>query len=472
MTPSLLPSSSFPFDGCLWDASHVEESTDATESAGSPTLDGLSSDVVIIGAGFTGLWTAFYLLESDPSLDVVIVESRRAGFGASGRNGGWCSPLLPMSLDKIARTHGTDSAMAARRAMVNTVDEVGRRIEELHIDCGFTLGGSLELLRTPPQRVRADNHIRSLRSLGVPQDEVRLVSGIDLETHIRAERASAAVLETRSAVLDPGRLVRGLVGAVRARGVRIIEGVTALSIQSGRVVTDSGELRAPSVLRATEAFTPNLAGERRSIIPLYSLMIATEPLGADVWSEIGLDSRPSFTDGRRVLVYGQRTVDDRIAFGGRGAPYHFGSRIRPSFDTSDRVANHLIDALHDLLPATVGARITHHWGGPLGAPRDWNCSVRFDPRTGLGSAGGYVGDGVATSNLAARTLADLVLGQDSENTRLPWVQHSSPKWEPEPVRWFAVNGMARLADLADRREATSGRTARSLDGLIRRVSGR
>lgn len=463
----------FEQKSCLWDADASElSSAEIPSRIAQQSYDGLDCDVLVIGAGFTGMWTALSLVSADPHLDVVLVDKHRAGFGASGRNGGWCSPLLPMSLDKIARIHGRDRAVASRRAMVDTVDEVARRIDELGIDCGFTIGGSLELLRNRPQALRAEDHIRSMRNFGVPEDQVRIVSGADLNGLMRASNAQSAVLETRSAVLDPGRLARGLAREIRARGCRLIEGVTALRIDSGRVVTDCGEMRARAIIRATEAFTPSLTGERRTIVPLYSLMIATEQLDSATWDEIGLDTRPSFTDGRRILVYGQRTEDGRIAFGGRGAPYHFGSRIRSDFDTNARVARHLIRALHDLLPQTTRARITHHWGGPLGAPRDWNCSVSFDPRTGLGSAGGYVGDGVATSNLAGRTLADLVLGRDTDIVHLPWVQHSSPKWEPEPVRWFAVNGMARLAGLADRREARTGRSARTIDTLVRRVSGR
>ncbi len=479
MTKSPQSSSSAALGGCLWD-DDVESATDHdtagfhdTRSVNSPPdVDGHTCDLVIVGAGFTGMWTAFYLLAADPNLDIVVIEARRAGFGASGRNGGWCSPLLPMSLDKIARTHGRDQAIASRRAMTNTVDEVGRRVSELGIDCGFALGGSLELLRNRPQELRAEEHLRSLRTFDVPESEVRIIAGEELESHMRARGARTAVLETRSAVLDPGRLARGLARVLRSRGVRIVEGVAALRIEPGRVVTDCGDVRATSIIRATEAFTPSLRGERRSVIPLYSLMIATEPLDDATWSEIGLDTRPSFTDGRRILVYGQRTADGRLAFGGRGAPYHFGSRIRPEFDTDDRVARHLEDALHDLLPQTESVRLTHHWGGPLAAPRDWTCSVRYDPRTGLGSAGGYVGDGVATSNLAGRTLADLILGGDSELIGLPWVQHTSSTWEPEPIRWFAVNAMARLAALADRYEDRRDRSARRLDALVGRVSGR
>ena len=168
-------------------------------------------------------------------------------------------------------------------------------------------------------------------------------------------------------------------------------------------------------------------------------MIATEPLAERVWAQIGWSGMDTLADGRHLIIYAQRTADGRIAFGGRGAPYHFASRIRDDFDRDRAVFADLRRVLHELFPAVAGARVTHEWGGPLGVPRDWYSSVGFDPVTRVGWAGGYVGDGVSTTNLAGRTLADLVLGRDSELTALPWVNHRSPRWEPEPFRWVGIN---------------------------------
>jgi glycine/D-amino acid oxidase-like deaminating enzyme len=190
-------------------------------------------------------------------------------------------------------------------------------------------------------------------------------------------------------------------------------------------------------------------------------MVATEPLPPQVWDSIGLTGRPTFSDGRHVIVYGQRTADGRLAFGGRGAPYHFGSRTRPAYDREPRVFAMLRRTLRDLLPQ-LGAdvRFTHAWGGPLGITRDWSASVGLDRATGLAWAGGYVGDGVGTSNLAGRTLADLVLGRDSELVTLPWVGHRSPRWEPEPLRWLGINAGLRAMRLADWEESRTGRPSR------------
>jgi glycine/D-amino acid oxidase-like deaminating enzyme len=200
-------------------------------------------------------------------------------------------------------------------------------------------------------------------------------------------------------------------------------------------------------------------------------MIATEPLTEDQWSEIGLAERTTFADHRHLIIYGQRTADGRLAFGGRGAPYHFGSRIDERFDTDESVKQHLITELRMLFPSLDTVGITHHWGGPLAIPRDWTFSVDYDRHNGIGRAGGYVGDGVATSHLAGRTLADLVLGRDTPRTALPFVSHRSRRWEPEPLRWTAINGMARLAAHMDRAEGQGRRPSRLIGSLIDRVTG-
>ena len=228
-------------------------------------------------------------------------------------------------------------------------------------------------------------------------------------------------------------------------------------------------------MRATEGYTAQFAGEHRALLPIYSLMIATEPLADDVWDEIGLAERPTFHDGRRLIIYGQRTTDGRIAFGGRGAPYHFGSKVRPEFDTDGRVRELLTDTLRELFPVLQDTAITHHWGGVLAAPRDWTPFVRYDKAAGFATAGGYVGDGVATTHLAGRTLAALITGStaggDDELVRLPWVGHKSRSWEPEPLRWLGVNGTRMAAARSDKAESRTDRPSRLWGGVIDTVLG-
>jgi glycine/D-amino acid oxidase-like deaminating enzyme len=223
-------------------------------------------------------------------------------------------------------------------------------------------------------------------------------------------------------------------------------------------------------VRATEGYTRDLVGHRRTLVPLYSLMVATEPLSADVWDDIGLRGRETFADDRRMVIYGQRTTDDRIAFGGRGAPYRYGSGIDAATEASSGVHERIVATLRDLLPALGDAHITHRWGGVLGVPRDWRPSVGLDRSSGVAWAGGYVGEGVAATNLAGRTLADLIVGNDSELVSLPWVGHRSPRWEPEPLRWTAINGALRVAALVDDDEQRTQRTSR-LASVLDRIVG-
>lgn len=427
----------------------------AGPSAPRPALDGSrTADVVIVGAGFTGLWTAYYLTERDPSLDVVVLDAAHVGFGASGRNGGWCSALFPASAGAVAERHGAPAALAMRAAMRATVDEVGRVCAAEGIEAGFVRGGTLALARTPVQLRRAQAEATEAWRWG---DEVEVLDAAAARGRLSASQVVGATWTPECARVQPLRLVRGLAAAVEGRGVRIAERTTARVLEPGRVRTDRGTVRARHVLRATEAWTSSLPGSRRAVAPVWSLMIATEPLPAAVWDRIGLARRETFTDHRHLIVYGQRTVDDRIAFGGRGAPYHWGSRIRPEFDTEARVFAALERTLRDLLPGLGDATVTHRWGGPLGVPRDWHASVGLDARTGLGWAGGYVGDGVGTANLAGRTLADLVAGRDTGLTRLPWVGHRSRPWEPEPFRWLGANAGLRAMTFADVEERITHR---------------
>jgi glycine/D-amino acid oxidase-like deaminating enzyme len=255
--------------------------------------------------------------------------------------------------------------------------------------------------------------------------------------------------------VQPAALVRGLAAALEARGVRIAEHTPVSSWDRGRVVTSRGTVTAGAVVIAVEGYGAQLEQTKRRILPLYSLMIATAPLPASAWEHIGLEHGQTFSDYRHLLVYGQRTADDRLAFGGRGARYHWGSAITPGYDRVPRVFEHLRRALVDLFPVFAEIPVTHTWGGPLGVPRDWCASVTWDGH--VGSAGGYVGDGLSTTNLAGRTLADLVRGESTALTALPWVNHRSPDWEPEPLRFLGANAGLVATDLADREEALTGR---------------
>jgi glycine/D-amino acid oxidase-like deaminating enzyme len=432
-----------------------------------PSLDGdRAVDVAIVGGGFTGLWTAYYLLAAQPQLRVAVLESEIAGFGASGRNGGWCSALFPVSAATLAREHGAAAAKAQYRAMRDSVAEVTRVARDEGIDADIATGGTVVLARSPAQ-------LQRVREERVESEEFDLdVSELDAG-QARARLAATGVLGAtytpHCAAIHPAKLVRGLASAVEERGGRIYERTRAHAIEAHTVQTDMGRVSADTVVRATEGYTAQLPHQRRAIAPVYSLIIATEPLPESTWAEIGLHERETFSDHRHLIIYGQRTADGRLVFGGRGAPYHLGSRITDGYDRVPKVFNALGQVLVELFPVLANARITHRWGGPLGIARDWHASVGISD--GLAWAGGYVGDGVSTTNLAGRTLADLIIGRDSDLVSLPWVGHRSPNWEREPLRWLGANAALhamRWADHSESRGARPSRVAAAVDRVLAR----
>lgn len=424
-----------------------------------PGLPGdLHVDVAIVGGGLTGLWTAYYLAEADPSLSIAVLERDVAGFGASGRNGGWCSALFPVSEASLDASHGPGAGTAQRLAMEATVDEVERVTKAEGIECGLARGGTVVLARSHAQWERTQAEVAEARSSGIGETDLALLDADSATRRVGATDVLGATFTPHCAAVDPARLVRGVAAAVERRGVTIYEQTTVRSIDPGTVTTDRGVVGATTIVRATEGYTRTLAGMERTIAPVYSLMIATAPLSDAVWDQIGLAERETFSDHRHMIIYGQRTEDGRLAFGGRGAPYHFGSAIRPEFDRNSKVHEELVRTLVELFPVLADVEITHRWGGPLGIARDWHASVGLDAATGIGWAGGYVGDGLSTTNLAGRTLRDLILDRSSDLTRLPWVGHRSRSWEPEPLRWLGVNAGLVLAGAADRAEARSGRS--------------
>ncbi|HYN65776.1 MAG TPA: FAD-dependent oxidoreductase, partial [Ornithinibacter sp.] len=453
-----------PTTGPLW----WDSPTAAASSPGpdDPTDGGpatpadlpVAADVVVVGGGFTGLWTAYYLLREQPGREVLVLEAEHVGFGASGRNGGWVSALWPVGADTLDRRYGRTATLAQLAALRDTVDEVGLVDAAEGLGAGFVKGGALMVARTAAQEQRA--RVAAAHAAGWGEGTTWLDAAATRE-RMDVAGARGATFTPHCARVHPRRLVDGLAAAVRRLGGRIVEGARVVRTADRVVVLTSGQrISAGTVVVATEGWTGSLAGLARRVVPVYSLMVATEPIDDERWGRIGLAGREVFADHGHVVIYGQRTDDGRIAFGGRGAPYHWGSQIRPEFDQEPSVFDALRTTLRDLLPQLDGIRFTHAWGGPLGIARDWHPSLTWDPVSRTGRAGGYVGDGVAASNLAGRTLADLVLGRDTALTTLPWVGHRSPRWEPEPLRWLGVNAGLRLAQLADHEEATTGQPAR------------
>jgi len=437
-----------------------------------PALDGSTDvDVAILGGGYTGLWTAYYLLKSQPSLRVAVVERRIAGFGASGRNGGWCSSKLNIGLDAVAGMYGRDKALAMQRALYDTVDEIGRVCSAERLDAGFAKVGALFVARFPYQIALMREYAGMFERFGLGAHQ-RLLDAAETEGRVRVRGALGAWYCPQYGRVHPGRLARGLARAVERLGGTIYEETEVIDFAPGArpsLRTARGDVRARAIVLAGEAYLTRLRALRRCLLPVYSLIVLTEPLGASRWNEIGWQGQECLASFRISIDYLTRTDDGRILFGGRGAPYRFGSAIADAYDRDAPTHEMLRRLARGWFPSLEGARFTHAWGGPLGMPRDWMPTVHYDRESGVATARGYTGHGVSASNLAGRALADLLLGRATPLTELPIVGHRPPPWEPEPLRYLGVRYVQRAFARMDEEGERTGR-APSGRSLAERLS--
>ncbi|MGH3425103.1 MAG: NAD(P)/FAD-dependent oxidoreductase, partial [Nocardioidaceae bacterium] len=329
-----------------------------------PPLPGpTTTDVCVVGAGLTGLWTAYYLKSARPDLDVVVVEQEFAGFGASGRNGGWLTAALPGDAERYAATHGPEGVVAMQSQMFGAVDEVISVARREGIDASIVKGGEIDVATNAAQEERLRQRVDAARRWGWREDDLVLLDRAGLDDRLRVDGARAGSWTPHCARIQPARLVRGLADAVERLGVRVFERTRVTGIRPGAAVTDRGTVTADHVVRATEGFTAQLAGERRTWLPMNSSMVVTEPLTSATWERIGWQGYETLGDGAHAYVYAQRTADDRIAIGGRGVPYRFASRG----DDRGRTQESTVRALHRILcrlfPVVTDARIDHAWSG-------------------------------------------------------------------------------------------------------------
>lgn len=422
-----------------------------------PALDGSTEvDVAILGAGFTGLWTAYYLLQRDPGLRVAVVEREIAGFGASGRNGGWCSAGFPLSLGMLESRFGREAARAVHQAMVESVDEVGRVCAEEGIDARYVKGGSLRIARGRHQLPAIERAFAAYERLGLA-DHYQLLDAAETDARVRVTESLGALFTAQCATVHPGRLVRGLARAVERHGGTIYEQTAVTDFQGGArpyLRTATGDVRARTIVLAGEAYLSQLAPLHRNLIPIYSLIVLTEPLSDEQWAAIGWDAHECVSSNRYTVDYLSRTADGRILFGGRGAPYRYGSRIADAYDRHAPTHDILRAQVREWFPALGAIGFTHAWGGPLGVPRDWLPTMTYDAEAGIATACGYTGQGVSTANLSGRVLADQITGAESPLVTLPTVGHRHRNWEREPFRWLGVRfvqrGYGRLDAEAER----------------------
>jgi glycine/D-amino acid oxidase-like deaminating enzyme len=406
-------------------------------------------DVAIVGAGFTGLWTAYYLKRINPSLDIAILEAETAGFGASGRNGGWCAGYLSGIEQWLDDPAHRDGGIRLQRLMFDTVRDIGQVTELEKIDCHYERSGALEIAVNPAQLGRLSEELDYLRGMGFSEEDHRWLDADELRESLKVDNALGAIHMRHCAAIHPARLARGLAEKVEAMGVSIFEHSTVAEAGNGELKTPGSRVKADSTVLATEGYSGTIAGRERLLIPLHSMMVATEPLSEEQLGEIHFTRRFCFGNLDKLVTYGQVTADRRIAFGCRGT-YHYGSGIR-NFSSSDPEFELVRQSLFKFFPALDGIEFSHAWGGAMGLSRTLRPSVNFDPDRKFGWAGGFFGNGVAATHLAGQTLADLVTGQKTERTETPWVNPpgADRKWEPEPLRWLGVKSRSKLMQLAD-----------------------
>jgi glycine/D-amino acid oxidase-like deaminating enzyme len=408
-------------------------------------------DVVIVGGGFSGLWTAHHLKEWEPTLRIAVLEKSLVGTGASGRNGGWVSALYPIEDHKLRKQSTAESIFSLHFHLRKTIDDIGEFATRERIDCGFAKGGSLTIARNEGQLKRLTSHI---------EPEYILLGARETASRIHMNGALGSTFTPHCAAINPAALVAGLARSLEKRGVSIFENTEGTISSSNSVSVDGNVLESRFIVRATEAYHEGT----RDLVPIYSLMIATEPLPPQVFDEIKISNRETFAEGSHLVTYAQRTGDERLAIGGRGAPYTWGSRRKEASEHHRKDHQRLREMARDWFPVLANFEFTHSWGGAVGVTRDWAPYVRT--RENYGEMGGYAGDGVALSYLAAGAMADLILEKKTDRSQLPFVQWKNPQWEPEPLRWLAINGAIKLSGLADKEE----RRTKQSSGIMKILS--
>src|SRR5256884_4515308 len=343
-----------------------------------PSLPGSTeADVCIVGAGYTGLWTAYYLNRAGPALRIVVLEASFAGYGASGRNGGWVTAELPGSRARYARhPRGQDGVRDLEQHLRDAVEEVARVCAAEDIDAGLVKGGTLTVATSAAQQARLRHRLEQERAWGDDAGIVRYLEKTELDDRLHVTGAAGALYSPHCARVQPADLAAGLAETVTRAGVRLYESTPVTSISAGRARTPAGDVRAPYIVRCTEGFTADIPGQNRTLLPMKSSMIITGPLGDEAWKSIGWDRFETLGDQAHAYMYAQRTVDGRIALGGRGVPYRFGSGVDHDGAIPPSTVAQLSRIMRSMFPAAAGAGLVPAWCAWLAVRRVWRATVR------------------------------------------------------------------------------------------------
>ena len=418
-----------------------------------------SVDIAIIGGGFSGLWSAYHLKQIQPSLNIAIFEKNYVGFGASGRNGGWASAEYPTSSSRLIKEHGVQVYQNLRRSLIESIDEIGQIAKSNNWQIEYAKGGSL---------VFATNNAQLNRISQDLDNEHNFLNTVEAKQLLNVNNIKGGLFTPHCAALNPFKLTRALAKYLEDKGVEIFENSKVDQISDKKILVNGFEIDCHISIRATEAFT---AGKwmKNQQIPIYSLMVATEPLTSEQLIQVGNLQRATFQEACHLITYAQITGDNRLAIGGRGVRYKLFSRLSERSEVDNRMHSALERRALRWFPQLEGIKFQYRWGGPVALTRRWQSYLNFDQTSGRAAIGGYVGDGVTLSYLAAKTLAQKI--NNIKIADLPFVDQKIGKWEPEPIRYLAVNAGFKATVAADFEERISNRPSfisKLVDPLINR----
>ena len=447
----------------------IEEAGEVSTAA---SLSGeRDADVLIVGGGYTGLWTAWHLHRLDPSARVVVLEAEAAcGHGPSGRNGGFCNAMW-FSLASMRDRWGGDAALAVARAAEEAVERIGAFCSEEGVDAWFRPAGYMQVSTAPAHDGAWARALEACRALGAGDRMLPLGTG-EVAARCASPVFRAGVVCPGSATVQPARLAQGLRRRLLEAGVEIFESSPVRRFEEGQdgVVarTASGAVRAPRAVLAIGGAAKGPRGPLGGRLTIASShIVLTEPV-PDVLAEVGWTGGECITDSRSLLHYFRTTPDGRIAFGWGGGRIAFGARRGGRAEVDAAVAEAAADDLHRYFPALRGRSISHAWGGPIDASPTHLPLVRSLPGGRAFVAAGYTGNGVGPSNMVGRTLASLALDRRDEPSRLAFVDPPSPRVPPEPLHWIGGESI-RLGILHKEEAEMEGRPPSKLSSAVARV---
>ena len=429
-----------------------------------PTLDAhTTTDLCVVGGGFSGLWTAILAKERDPAREVVLIEGRRIGWAASGRNGGFCAASI---------THGHANGAERWPSEIDTLDRIGREnldaideaLTHYRIECDFERPGAITVATEPHQ-------LEWLREMVEHHPDATYLDQDAMRDEVSSPTFLGGVLEPHDmALLDPAKLAWGLAAAAESLGVRILEHTHVTGISRGgaglQVRTRAGPVvRAGRVALGTNAFPSLVRRVRLHTVPVYDYALMTEPLSAEQLDAIGWRGRQGLDDMTNQFHYFRMSRDNRILWGGYDAVYHFGRHVRASYDQRPETFDLLARQFFTTFPQLEGLRFSHRWGGAI------DTCTRFCAFFGTAYAGraayalGYTGLGVGATRFGADVMLDLLDGVDSERTRLEMVRTKPWPFPPEPFAWTGIELTRRSLAAADRRQGRRNLWLRTLDRM-------